>query len=194
MFQKLDLFPSSDEWEVTTQFGTSKRCSLNHVHTRTRFVFWYLEFTKAGKVPKLSNSEWDRSSSQPFTFYLIILISWPRKLLEFEEWRILGCYLVFLRSVRWLLVTASVVPTLPILVTLMKEALSSSETSVHTSTTHLHFHIKSDLHHRLLCQYSNISNWFVRVPWEINVYTVLIGGIWILGMSDIGWSVFMHCR
>jgi hypothetical protein len=38
--------------------------------------------------------------------------------------------LVFLRSVRRLLVRASVVPTSPILVTLMKEALSSSETSV----------------------------------------------------------------
>jgi hypothetical protein len=36
----------------------------------------------------------------------------------------------FLHSVRRLLVTASVVPTSPILVTLMKEALSSSETSV----------------------------------------------------------------
>jgi hypothetical protein len=41
-------------------------------------------------------------------------------------------HLVFLRSVRPLLVTTSVVPTSPILVTLMKEALSSSETSVHT--------------------------------------------------------------
>jgi hypothetical protein len=40
--------------------------------------------------------------------------------------------LVFLRSVRRLLVTASVVPSLPILVTLMKEALSSSETSILT--------------------------------------------------------------
>jgi hypothetical protein len=39
---------------------------------------------------------------------------------------------VFLRSMRRLLVTASVVPSSPILVTLMKEALSSSETSVHT--------------------------------------------------------------
>jgi hypothetical protein len=34
------------------------------------------------------------------------------------------------RNVRRLLVTASVVPSSPILVTLMKEALSSSETSV----------------------------------------------------------------
>jgi hypothetical protein len=39
-------------------------------------------------------------------------------------------YLLFLRSVRRLLVTASVVPSSPILVTLMIEALSFSETSV----------------------------------------------------------------
>jgi hypothetical protein len=43
--------------------------------------------------------------------------------------------LVFIRSVRQLLVTASVVPSSPILVTLMKEALSSSETSVLTRAT-----------------------------------------------------------
>jgi hypothetical protein len=42
---------------------------------------------------------------------------------------------VFLRSVRRLLVTASVVHSSPILVTLMKEALSSSETTVITTTT-----------------------------------------------------------
>jgi hypothetical protein len=42
---------------------------------------------------------------------------------------------VFLRSVRRLLVTASVVPSSPILVTLMKEPLSSSETSVLTRAT-----------------------------------------------------------
>jgi hypothetical protein len=43
--------------------------------------------------------------------------------------------LVFPRSVRWLLVTASVFPTSPILLTLMKEALSSSEMSVRTRAT-----------------------------------------------------------
>jgi hypothetical protein len=37
-------------------------------------------------------------------------------------------HLVFLRSVRRLLVTASVVPSSPILVTVMKDALNSSET------------------------------------------------------------------
>jgi hypothetical protein len=35
----------------------------------------------------------------------------------------------------WLLIAASVVPSSPILVTLMKEALSSSETSVLTRAT-----------------------------------------------------------
>jgi hypothetical protein len=39
------------------------------------------------------------------------------------------------RGVRRLLVTASVVPSSPILFSLMKEALSSSETSVLTRTT-----------------------------------------------------------
>jgi predicted hotdog family 3-hydroxylacyl-ACP dehydratase len=43
--------------------------------------------------------------------------------------------LVFLRSMRRLLVTASVVPSSQILVTLMKEALSSSEMSVLTRAT-----------------------------------------------------------
>jgi hypothetical protein len=39
------------------------------------------------------------------------------------------------RNTTWLLVTASVVPSSPFLVTLMKEALSSSETSVLTRAT-----------------------------------------------------------
>jgi hypothetical protein len=43
--------------------------------------------------------------------------------------------LVFLRSVRRLLVTTRVVPSSPILVTLMKEALSFSEASVLTRAT-----------------------------------------------------------
>jgi hypothetical protein len=44
-------------------------------------------------------------------------------------------YQVFLRSVRRLLVAASVVPSSPILVALMKEALGSSETLVLTRAT-----------------------------------------------------------
>jgi hypothetical protein len=42
---------------------------------------------------------------------------------------------IFIRNVRRLLVTAKVVPSSPILVTLMKEALSSSQTSVLTRAT-----------------------------------------------------------
>jgi hypothetical protein len=44
-------------------------------------------------------------------------------------------YLVFLRSVRRLLVAACVVPSAPIFVTLKKEAPGSSETSVLTRAT-----------------------------------------------------------
>jgi hypothetical protein len=58
-----------------------------------------------------------------------------------------------LRSVRRLLVTANVVPSSPILVTLMMEALCSSETSVLTRATRrnisedgiLHSHSREDL-------------------------------------------------
>jgi hypothetical protein len=39
------------------------------------------------------------------------------------------------RNTKWLIVTASVVPSSPILVALMKEALSSSKTGVLTRTT-----------------------------------------------------------
>jgi hypothetical protein len=47
-----------------------------------------------------------------------------------EEFSASFTHFVFLRNVRRLLVTASVVPNSPILVTLMKEALRSSEKSV----------------------------------------------------------------
>jgi hypothetical protein len=64
------------------------------------------------------------------TISFILCKIWGFHGCDYEEWYLLRCYVV-----RQLLVTASVVPSSPILVTLMKESLSSSKTSVLTRAT-----------------------------------------------------------
>jgi hypothetical protein len=75
-----------------------------------------------------------------------------------------------LRSVRRLLVAASVVPSSPILVTLMKEALGSSETSFLTRATRrnipkdaiLHSHRRENLQSYIISGYiaTTIQNYY----------------------------------
>jgi hypothetical protein len=69
-----------------------------------------------------------------------------------------------LRSVRRLLVTAKVVPTSPILVTVMMEALRSSETSILTRATRRNIP-EDDILHSL--RRENLKSYIALTGWTL---------------------------
>jgi hypothetical protein len=72
--------------------------------------------------------------------------------------------LVFIRSVRWLQVTANVVPSSPILVPLMMDALSSSETSVLTRATRCNIPEDGILHSH---SSENLKSYIALTGWAL---------------------------
>jgi hypothetical protein len=102
----------------------------NSVHSGGKSATNSLIYGTAYREEYYSNNSvplyWVRNLTQLLIF---LLISCGLSVSDGERWHLLGCYA---SSVRRLPVTASVVPSSPVHITPMKEALSFSETSVPT--------------------------------------------------------------
>jgi hypothetical protein len=94
--------------------------------------------------------------------------------------------IVFLRSMRWLLVTANVAPTSLIPVTLMMEALSSSETSVLTRATWRNILDSSILHsHR----HENLKSYTFTILFKIYIT------VWMQWLFWYWWRMlYLACK
>jgi hypothetical protein len=124
-------FCLSKSWKPL--IGSLKFRDMTQGHLATRFRIHSL-FTNNLALP-FYRSLRPRFVLWPFTTHATVPFSlW---ILNSEFHSSFLSHLAFLRSLRRLLVAASVVPSSLILVTLMKEALSSSETSVLTRATRL---------------------------------------------------------
>jgi hypothetical protein len=112
-------------------------------------------------------------------------------------------YLVFLRSFRWLLVTANFVPSSTILITLMIETLGSSETSLLSRATRGHIPEDAILHsHRrkYIKSYIALTGWTLCRRCNVSperyelVFYILEDGILLIHRCENLKSGFLYPR
>jgi hypothetical protein len=109
---------------------------------------------------KCNFASWPREPQGKFSQYIL-----DRRLVGSRACSIIKeTRIVFVHSVRRLLFTANIVPSLPILVTLIMEAIRSSETTVHTKATVRYIPEDDILHsHR----HENLKSYIALTGWNL---------------------------